>query len=272
MSLAVAIMGCRPNVTGIYKLTPCYEEAPSSCEDYSDFCGTTPPAVYTLLFTGISPLTTCQACGNSWGEYAWKFLWAPETNVVIRCPVMPWGCEWYGEQASNGSLITRLGNDCSGEEGAYANSPLLKAGITHQGSKGLVTLVWRASESLYNVVEVRLFASWFTADASHSHCASRFTLLNANPSGPCDRNIAMFSMGGATGGLCIVYRGDVTNPAASCPGGDPIYTDTDLRDDVGKVVKLNDNVWYAVSVETGGHPSDGAVSVIARGASCTAVC
>jgi hypothetical protein len=82
-------------------------------------------------------------------------------------------------------------------------------------------------------------------------------------------------IGAFTGGHAVIYPGDVGG-GGSCPGGDPVFTDTDLSQYVGKVVKLigsdgiPDNVWYEVS--EGGGVSYGQVQVIQVADSCAEVC
>jgi hypothetical protein len=77
-------------------------------------------------------------------------------------------------------------------------------------------------------------------------------------------------LGAQTGGTCTIVPGVTEDPSVSCPGGDPIYTHTDLSEHYGKVVKLSDGVWY--KVDGYGSVSDGEVTVVASGDSCGAVC
>jgi len=73
-------------------------------------------------------------------------------------------------------------------------------------------------------------------------------------------------------GSAIVVPGDRITPGVRCPGGNPIYTDTDLSAAVGKVVELDDGVCYKVENNPDCIANQGAVTVVQTCDDCPDCC
>ena len=85
---------------------------------------------------------------------------------------------------------------------------------------------------------------------------------------PCDAEPPAEVKGGKGGQVTVTW----TPGNARCPGGDSIYTNTDLSGCVGNIVELDDNVCYTVSVNLINRQPDGDVTVIDSFDNCDDAC
>jgi hypothetical protein len=161
---------------------------------------------------------------------------------------------WYTEAGCSGG----------GSEYGFEVSQLIATLEILNGTTGLIELTFHSAGTVPQYYE-----SFWAGESAYWDCEGPAQFAHV---GDSELSSAQVWFGAFTGGTCTLILGDVDNPDASCPGGDPIYTDTDLSAYVGGVVQLDDDVWYSVAEDTEGNSSDGEVTVVDDADSCAEVC
>jgi len=228
-----------------YKLIPCYEV---NTECTWPRCPAGTPLFLTVTFSNVSICTECQGAS----ETSWK-----ASGVLNDSYVLEWAGQWDNEcwwiaPEKPGPIVTRYGDetDCTGDS---TSSETVDIAVRRKDAD--VSEVWASS----NDPEAALFEGSYTDACDEvGHATNIYDECTINAFG--------------IGGTATIVPGDVEDQNSRCPGGDPIYTDTDLSSCVGKVVELDDGVCYTVEANEDEDVSQGDVTVVDAFANCSDAC
>jgi len=241
----------------IYKLLPCYV-ANSACSN----CPTNEtPERITAVFSGIDA-SACLQCfpypDEQNNSVELLDLQVDGTYSILGNGIDP--CTWdnyIAETLDCGSQSYKIfGNRTCEDPPSH----------TDDDFKVLVEISALGSPDLWSVY-ITGIGDIFYGEAPRTGCNPEGVVLS-NTISVCEYPDDLYS---ATGGTVTLYAGDTGTANPRCPGGGPIYTDTDLAAYVGDVVEV-ESVCYAVSINTGPEPSDGGVTVTQSCANCPDCC
>lgn len=214
------------------QFTPCIE-AGDDCSK----CHTETPKYVTVVIAGVS-LCGCMNCAGLGSSMKVEGT-IDGTYVLPQSASDP--CKWYKDFGSAlGITETHYnGYNCTG---GIAAGPFSSVTMSWTRSSGYF-VVWTPWTKLVNVpyaVTVRECLDTVFLDHSTAYCQCSGYRFGER-------------------GSVTIYPGDLYG-GGRCPGGSPIYTDTDLSAHVGKVVEIA-AVCYRVQNNPDGDESDGAVTV-----------
>jgi len=263
----------------IYKLTPCVEMEPCGTATWCD--GSDFPKYMTITVSGMSPAsdgcwTGCLEQANG-DPQPMEMLGVTNLNGTWRVSHSS-ACshKWVGVHGGHGGGTTN--NWCPGDDNYYANHALdfsddVTFKIKVYDEDYYAVYAWQDDEDPDTGDPLYPWYHFYCLIDRDDLCADGVAVgescYDCDYIGP---RVAAFGFL-QSGGTVSVHVGDIEDEdETGCPGGDVIYTDTDLSADVGGVVQLDDGVWYEVSEYTGDHDSDGPVTVVDRGDSCEDEC
>lgn len=247
-----------------YKLLPCYKAVSGSCSQ----CDTPLPKYMTATVTGVDSSMCLNTCiPHPTLSFSGKLLNGStiDGTYVIPHDESPNDCIWGGDPVNGLEISDRWDTNttCSGSRTFHTN-------------RGWRVNITRSGQSLFPPFPAgdfwRIRVTGFVgtvfrgqADAIEGNCAPRGVVITNIVTCPWE-----FGIGVANGGIITIWGGDIAG-GGSCPGGSPIYTNTDLSSSVGKVVTIG-GVCYAVADNTDPEISDGDVTVTATNDNCAACC
>ncbi len=242
----------------IYRLTPCVEAHPN------DPCATNCPEGAPRFLTVVtSHGGQCGCIDPSHPRIAPVLINNASISSTFILTNNGSGCTWTNPDVGSVDL------DYYGQDPDCSDDPTLECGtatlsaslrIGSDGDGGLEAELTIAAGNFY--CSFTQAAYIYKETKSVDDCWDWPKTFNARAS--CDTDPRWFSnlyyaWNNAT---ATIYAGDNEDTSTPCPGGSPIYTDTDLSAYVGKVVLLEEgdqDVCY--TVEIAGSESDGPVTV-----------
>jgi len=228
-----------------YKLTPCIEYMSGDC--YFCYPDGITPRFLTVTFADIEvdgcldkPLVSTSRLP----------VGDPNQTFVLENQGIDPCVWWYVEESSPTWYVNRYGNTvCSGDPYTVAD----RFGVFVRKDTATRWLVGMCA-SLQNLTEEFCWFSDSTGIVGPPYdCATPFT--RDNPT------VAWSWQNVGKNGTATIIPG--LAPGNPCPGGAPLYTDTDLSAYVGKVIHIEEDpdVCYQVAVNEDAEPPDTAVTV-----------
>jgi len=216
-----------------YKVTPCYEPAPTPCV----LCpNTLTPKWITVELEGIVvPVGTCCDRSNVFNTWSSKITACDEVNGTYVVPFQlgsPY-CEW---ELTTSKQITRSiwGNaTCSGPAAGTATDDI-HLYLAYYHASGVPRFDFRVMSL---GVGINLFQGRLSG-RSIDECPTLPAFTNT-ATAACGAGVFGFADG--YDGTATLIPGDVYGPNLRCPGGDPIYTNTDLSSVLGKVIVMEED-------------------------------
>jgi len=255
----------------IYELTPCVEKG-GACTD----CDNGTPKFWTLIVSGMDQiLNVC--CDYTTGHTTYKItgdFGINDTYLLEQEAGFGNECHWdslpvktvydVGSWWENGS--------CSGEPDVSDIEIGHWAELRKLGTNLILEVNLQPGCRFPCLLSATRMAFYDIEVTDFCHLPVAMTNQNDQPvkCGQYEISPGFWATGWATGGSAILIPGDQVTPNARCPGGNPIYTDTDLSLYVGRTVLLNDGICYDVAVA--GDTSDGPVTVSNDYDDCDACC
>lgn len=237
----------------VYKLTPCAEYG-SGCSK----CVVPTPKHWTVVLDGIVACDGCINCAGV-GSIANCSVDINGTFLLTQSPGN--NCLWYNANVGPTQCNLYLTNDCSGDPLVFGpTATQLHLELDNDGLR----------VSAYAVGQQRIAHS-FGSLTTHLGCDEVHNLDNTL-SCSCPSVIIGASLIIGYSGSAVITPGDQISEGVRCPGGSPVYTDTDLSSCVGQAVELNDGVCYGVEKSMDDVPSDGEVTVVDAFTDCADAC